>query len=101
MLQGITLARMLSVRVSRVNDRIGSPTRNTLVNFINHRDPNYPDGSTAASLLSNITWPKYTLDSKEMLLFSDDATEQYTSIPDTYRADAINAITELQMALGV
>jgi len=51
--------------------------------------------------MSNITWPKYTLDSKEMLLFSDDAGEGYTTIPDTYRADAIAAINEVETALGV
>ena len=70
------------------------------VNFINHQDPNYPKGSTAASLLSSVTWPKYTLDTKKMLLFSDDATEEYTTVPDTYRADAIAAFIELQLALG-
>ena len=70
------------------------------VNFINHHDPNYPEGSTAASLLSNVTWPKYTLDTKKMLLFSDNTTEEYTTVPDTYRADAIAAVTELQLALG-
>ena len=75
--------------------RVGS------VNFINHYDPNYPEGSTAPSLLSNITWPKYTLDSKRMLLFSDNATEEYTTIPDTYRADSIAAITQLLTELGV
>jgi len=51
--------------------------------------------------LSNITWPKYTLDSKKMLLFSDDSSEAYTTIPDTYRPDGIAAISEVQMALGV
>ena len=70
------------------------------VNFINHHDPNHPEGSTAQSLLSNITWPEYKLDSKEMLLFSDNATEEYTSIPDTYRADAIAAIIEVQTEFG-
>ena len=72
-----------------------------LVNFINHEDPNYPKGSTAPSLLSNVTWPKYTLDSKKMLLFSDNTTEEYTTIPDTYRADAISTIIDVQTALGV
>ena len=72
----------------------------TSVNFINYQDPNYPKGSTAASLLSNTTWPKYTLDSKEMFLFSDNATEEYTTTPDTYRADAIATIIEVQTALG-
>ena len=71
------------------------------VNFINHQDPNYPGGSAAQSLLSNITWPKYTLGSKNMLLFSDNATEEYTTIPDTYRADAIAAVIQLQTELGV
>ena len=70
------------------------------VNFINHQDPNYPKESTAASRLSNVTWPKYTLDTKKMLLFSDDATEEYTTVPDTHRADAIAAVIELQLALG-
>jgi len=51
--------------------------------------------------LSNITWPKYTLDSKKMLLFSDDASEGYTTISDTYRADAIDAINEVHTALGL
>ena len=74
--------------------RIGS------VNFINHLNPNYPKGGKAQSLLSNITWPKYTLDSKRMLLFSDDATEEYTTIPDTYRADGIAAIIEVQTELA-
>ena len=71
------------------------------MNFINHQDPNHPSDSTAASLLSNITWPKYTLDDKKMFLFSDNATEEYTTIPDTYRADGIAAINEVQTALGV
>jgi hypothetical protein len=71
------------------------------VNFINHQDPNYPKGSTAQSLLSNITWPKYTMDTKKMLLFSDNGTEEYTTIPDTYRADAIATIIEVQTELGV
>lgn len=70
------------------------------VNFINHWDPNYPKGSTAPSLLSSVTWPQYTLDSKKMLLFSDNATEEYTTIPDTYRADAIATIIEVQTELG-
>ena len=75
--------------------------RTTPVNFINHHDPNHLSGSSASSPLSNITWPKYTLDRKESLLFSDNASEQYTTIPDTYRADGIAAINELQTALGV
>jgi len=76
-------------------------TETTAVNFINHHDPNYPSGSTTVSPLSNITWPKYTLDSKKMLLFSDDSSEAYTTIPDTYRPDGIAAISKVQMALGV
>jgi len=36
-----------------------------------------------------------------MLLFSDNASEEYTTIPDTYRADGIEAINKVQMALGV
>jgi len=36
-----------------------------------------------------------------MLLFSDSPDEEYTTIHDTYRADCIEAINELQMALGV
>ena len=75
-------------------------TRVIPVNFINHQDPSYPKGSTAASRLSNVTWPKYTLDTKKTLLFSDDAAEAYTTIPDTYRADGIAAVIELQLALG-
>ena len=75
--------------------------RTTPVNFINHQNPNHPRSSSATSPLSNITWPKYTLDSKEMLLFSDNPDEEYTTILDTYRADGIDAINELQTALGV
>ena len=75
--------------------------RTPLVNFINHHDPNHPSGSSAPSPLSNITWPKYTLDCKESLLFSDIAGEEYTIIPDTYRADGIAAINKVEMALGV
>ena len=71
------------------------------VNFINHHDPNHPIGSSASSPLSNITWPKYTLDGKGMLLFSDNAGEEYTTIPDTYRADGIAAINDLEAAMGV
>jgi len=73
----------------------------TLVNFINHQNPNHPKGSSATSPLSNITWPKYTLESKEMLLFSDNPGEEYTTAPDTYRADAIDTINEVETALGV
>lgn len=72
-----------------------------VVNFINRQNPNHPSGSTATSPLSSITWPKYTLDSKRMFLFSDDTNEEYTTIPDTYRADGIAAINEVQKALGV
>ena len=72
----------------------------TLVNFINRQNPNHPKGSSATSPLSNITWPKYTLESKEMLLFSDNPDEEYTTIPDTYRADGIDAINEVEIALG-
>ena len=36
-----------------------------------------------------------------MFLFSDNATEEYTTIPDTYRADGIAAINEVQTALEV
>ena len=57
--------------------------------------------SSATSPVSNITWPNYTLGSKEVLLFSDNPDEEYTTIPDTYRADGIDAINELQTALGV
>jgi len=35
-----------------------------------------------------------------MFLFSDNPGEGYTTIPDTYRADGIDAINEVQMALG-
>jgi len=35
-----------------------------------------------------------------MLLFSDNPGEEYTTIPDTYRADGINAINKVEMALG-
>jgi len=75
--------------------------RTAPVNFINRQNPNHPSGSTAVSPLSSITWPKYTLDSKKMFLFSDNVDEEYTTIPDTYRADAIAAINEVQNALGV
>ena len=75
--------------------------RTMSVNFINCQNPNYQSGSNATSLLSNITWPKYTLDSKKMLLFSDNATEEYTTILDDYRVDGIAAVNELQDALGV
>jgi len=51
--------------------------------------------------LSSIIWPKYTLDNKKMLLFSDNSSEAYTTIPDTYRLDGIAAINEVQTALGV
>ncbi|KAF9643417.1 sterol esterase [Thelephora ganbajun] len=79
-------------------DHVGT---DAFVNFINHHDPNHPRGSTATSLLSNITWPKYTLDDKKILLFSDDAKEEYTTIYDTYRADGITTIINVQRALGV
>ena len=75
--------------------------RITPVNFINHYNPNRPSGSSATSPLSNITWPKYTVDGKETLLFSDKAGEEYTIIPDTYRADGMAAINEVETALGV
>jgi len=75
--------------------------RTAPVNFINHQNPNHPSGSSATSPLSNIIWPKYTLDSKKMLLFSDNASEEYTTIPDTYRADGMAAISEVETALGV
>jgi len=79
-------------------DHVGT---DALVNFINHHNPNHPRGSSAASPLSNITWPKYTPDGKEMFLFSDNPSEEYTTIPDTYRADGIDAINEVDAALGV
>ena len=73
----------------------------TPVNFINHHNPNHPSGSSAISSLSNVTWPKYTVDGKKLLLFSDDADEAYTIVPDTYRADGMAAINEVEIALGV
>ena len=90
-----------AISMHTLSYRFQSLTRTISVNFINHQDPNYPEGSTAPSLLSNITWPQYTLDSKQMLLFSDDVTEEYTSIPDTYRADAIATIIKVQTELGL
>jgi len=36
-----------------------------------------------------------------MLLFSDNPREEHTTIPDTYRADGIDAINEVETALGV
>jgi len=69
--------------------------RTAPVNFINRQNPNHPSGSSATSPLSNIVWPKYTLDSKKILLFSDNISEEYTTIPDTYRADGIAAINEV------
>jgi len=74
--------------------------RTTPVNFINHQNPNHPKGSNATSPLSSVTCPKYTLESKEMLLFSDNSGEEHTTIPDTYRADGIDAINEVETALG-
>lgn len=71
------------------------------VNFINYQNPNYPEGCSSSSLLSNITWPQYTLVSKKMLLFSDFAIEEYITTPDTYRANGIAAIIEVQTELGV
>ena len=76
-------------------------TRISPVNFIYHHDPNHPKGSTAPSLLWNITWPKYTLDSKKILLFSDHAAEEYTTIHDTFRTHGMAAITKLQAELGL
>lgn len=75
--------------------------KTTPVNFINRQDPNHPSGSTAVSPLSNITWPRYTLDTKKILLFSDNSSEEYTTISDTYRPDGIAAINEVLTALGV
>jgi len=80
---------------------ISAANESQQVNFVNCQNPNHPSGSKAISPLSNITWPKYTLDSKKMLLFSDNASEAYTTIPDTYRADAMDAINKVQTALGV
>ena len=34
------------------------------------------------------------------MLFSDNPSEEYTTIPDTYRADGIDAINEVEIALG-
>ena len=36
-----------------------------------------------------------------MLVFSDNADEEYTTTPDAYRADAIATIDEVETALGV
>ena len=35
-----------------------------------------------------------------MLVFSDDADEEYTAMPDTYRTDDIATISEVETALG-
>ena len=101
-LQAITWERMLSVRVYLLSARwFQSLIMSASVNFINHQDPNHPKGSTAQSLLSNVTWPKYTLESKKMFLFSDDAVEEYITVTDNYRVDGIAAITELHKELGI
>ena len=90
-----------AISMLRLSYSFRSLTSVTPVNFINHQDPNHPKRSKAPSLLSNIAWPKYTLDSKKMLLFSDDSGEEYTTVPDTFRADGIAAIAKVQTELGV
>lgn len=63
-------------------------------------DPNYPKGSSAKSGLSSITWPKYN-DGLEMLLFSDNSTEEHTTTTDTYREVGIQAMIDLSKTLGL
>lgn len=76
-----------------------------IVNFANTHNPNTPDdllGKTN-SLLNNITWPMWDSDSSNppMFVFSDDPTESYEFISDTFRAEQIQYLDALEHELGL
>jgi len=57
------------------------------VNFINYLDPN-----VGAKI---VHWPAYNC-GQQTLVFSDNATESYTTTTDNYRAEGIDAAIALQ-----
>jgi len=73
-----------------------------LINFVNNLDPNYPKHSkpSAQSALSSIRWPKYNK-GLEMLQISDNASEAYSTVADTFRKAGIEAIINVHNHLGL
>ena len=65
----------------------GGDMTDYLVNFVNNLDPNGKTG---------IAWPKYTLDSPQLLTFLDGLTP-LTITNDDYRVDGFNLITKLSL----
>ncbi|KAK7042640.1 carboxylic ester hydrolase [Favolaschia claudopus] len=64
------------------------------IRFTATLDPNFPDSSNSTS--SNLFWPRYTTKSPQLLTFLDGDVPQ-TLTKDDYRAEAIEALTQLEL----
>ena len=69
----------------------GGDMTDYLVNFVNNLDPN---GATG------ISWPQYSLDSRELLTFQDGLIP-LTITRDDYRVDGVNVITDLALKFPI
>ena len=69
----------------------GGDMTDYLVNFVNNLDPN---GATG------ISWPQYSLDSRELLTFQDGLIP-LTITKDDYRVDGVNVITDLALKFPI
>jgi hypothetical protein len=63
-----------------------------LIHFVNGLDPNA--GSTLPK------WPQYTLDTKELLMFSDDIWSAHISLTtDNFRESAIDLVGQMSLEM--
>lgn len=66
---------------------IGNEMQDHVIYFANNLDPNGPSVDTH--------WPKYSTDTKQLLLYRDNIFDRVDIIPDTYRVSAIELLTNL------
>ena len=69
----------------------GGDMTDYLVNFVNNLDPN---GATG------ISWPQYSLDSRELLTFQDGLIPLTITKAD-YRVDGVNVISDLALKFPI
>ncbi|PSR81083.1 carboxylesterase family protein [Coniella lustricola] len=68
-------------------DQLAEMMSRMWVSFIVNQDPN-------EAQVSNVTWPRYTLDNPQNLVFDVNVTDLAYAEPDTYRAEGINYIID-------
>ena len=69
----------------------GDDMADYLINFVNKLDPN---GATG------ISWPQYSLDSRELLTFQDGFVP-LTITKDDYRVEGLSVITDLALKFPI